>query len=505
MKTQKYNSNRNKSQNKNLLNKNFFINKSTSIANHNQNKTKKIKTNSVGNSIRQKSKQKKPKNNIFQEKIFERNSNNFCIDFNNYQQYNYNNYNKDIDNNFNKNELKQKIIYDNNSLFNDPNNNSYNNLYKSKNNQNINNGFIENSNIFKITLDRLMSTSYNLLEKQNNILTECDILAKNVAMNDYAIQTINKTEIERKFNFKEILDNHTYSINTLFSKLKKNKTNFEINEELKKENNILKNKLEMMNISQEDNIKLKDSEISTLKIVLVSEINHILSFLEEIGYDKIPINKMEISDVTSQKITNFFELILKIIKQMKELIQKNEEIISKMKIEQNIIIDNKNENINNKSFERMSLDYRSSNNVFKNYNFSFNNSNQKKKFNISFRNNSIINKNFKNTSVESSYKNNNIQINNDFNNNKKNGMKNNEYTSNQNSEFGINNKIDNNDKYKINSEENKDNHMNTDSYFYNKEKQDINYSYDKGSNKSFQTGTFILKENESKNKEYENK
>ena len=44
-----------------------------------------------------------------------------------------------------------------------------------------------------------------------------------------------------------------------------------------------------------------------------------------------------------------------------------------MKIEQNIIIDNKNENINNKSFERMSLDYRSSNNVFKNYNFSFNN------------------------------------------------------------------------------------------------------------------------------------
>ena len=84
-------------------------------------------------------------------------------------------------------------------------------------------------------------------------------------------------------------------------------------------------------------------------------------------------------------------------------------------------------------------------------------------------------------------------------------MKNNEYNSNQNNEFDINNKIDNNDKYKINIEENKDSKMNTDSYFYSKEKQDINYSYNKGSNKSFQTEAFILKENESKNKQYENK
>ena len=66
---------------------------------------------------------------------------------------------------------------------------------------------------------------------------------------------------------------------------------------------------------------------------------------------------MEISDITSQKLTNIFELIIKIIKQMNELILKKESIISKMTIEKNIITDNKNENINlnNKSFEKKFL------------------------------------------------------------------------------------------------------------------------------------------------------
>ena len=170
---------------------------------------------------------------------------------------------------------------------------------------------MEYSNIFKKTLDRLLITSNNLLENQNNILKECDILAKNVAMNNYAIEALNKDDTNS--NYPKALDNYTNNISTLFSKVKNYKSDSQINEQLKNENNILKNKLEMLNIAQEDNLKMKDGEISTLKIVLVSEINHILNFLQEIGYDKIPINKMEVSDITSQKITNFFELIIKII------------------------------------------------------------------------------------------------------------------------------------------------------------------------------------------------
>lgn len=367
-------------------------------------------------------------------------------------------------------------------------------------NNNTSNGYIEISNIFKKTLDRLLITSKNLMEKQNNILYECDILSKNVAMNDFAMQNLDK--FETKSNFNNIMNNYTNKIIEIFSQSKKNKTDFQINEELKKENNLLKNKLQMISIDREDNIKQKDSEISTLKIVLVSEINHIINFLNEIGYSNLPVNKMEISEVTSQKLTNFFNLIIKIIKQMKELIHKKESVISRMTIEQHTSSENKTERINNnKSYDKFTFDYNKYNMGLKKYNFSINNSNQKKKLNISFRNlntpksNNIINLNLDDNYSQpmtdlkinkyelKSYqldeqkieKNDNITNNKDKDNDNDGGG---DIGSELNKEINIENK------------DNKDNRFNSGSYFYNKEIKDNNYSNDGEMNKSYQTGSF---------------
>ncbi len=508
MKAPKSQINRKKSLNKKSSNKNISVNKSTSLMNNNnqtknKSKNKSYNSNSKINNSKTKSKSKSKQ---FQNSSNEPTQNYNYNDFNNYSEnINYNNFNenKNFYNNLDiNNSLNSKSIIDNSSFKNS--NYMTNNFFtespiKSYNN-NTSNGYIEISNIFKKTLDRLLITSKNLMEKQNNILYECDILSKNVAMNDFAMQNLDK--FETKSNFNNIMNNYTNKIIEIFSQSKKNKTDFQINEELKKENNLLKNKLQMISIDREDNIKQKDSEISTLKIVLVSEINHIINFLNEIGYSNLPVNKMEISEVTSQKLTNFFNLIIKIIKQMKELIHKKESVISRMTIEQHTSSENKTERINNnKSYDKFTFDYNKYNMGLKKYNFSINNSNQKKKLNISFRNlntpksNNIINLNLDDNYSQpmtdlkinkyelKSYqldeqkieKNDNITNNKDKDNDNDGGG---DIGSELNKEINIENK------------DNKDNRFNSGSYFYNKEIKDNNYSNDGEMNKSYQTGSF---------------
>ena len=476
MKGSKSNLNRNKSQNKQLKNKNNIINQSISSIKRNYSKKSKSKEKSIGNSIKS-----KPKQNNLNEiiKTCPNDYNLYNNKFHNFIQ-NYNN-NQIIENKKVNNDLNISNSFASNYI--NSNLHSKNNLDNVFNKQYINNEYIENSNIFKKTLDRLLMNSKNLLEKQNNILYECDILSKNVAMNDYSIQSINISE--NKLNFQNIIGNYTHDITSILSNIKKGNANSKINEELKKENNLLKNKLEMLNIDKEDNLKFKDGEINTLKIVLISEINHIINFLNEIGYDNIPINKMEISDLTKQNITNFFELIIKIIKQMKELIQKKESIISKMIIEQNTLRDYKNENNINKSYERLTLDYNNLNAGLKNYNFSVQNSNHKNKYNISFRNYGSS-RNIKN---DNELKKNLNNDNNNLNNNIY------EFSSNNNEnnyKGDINNININNNKFV--GEMKTDIKKDSGSYFFIRDKQENNYSFDKENNNNYQTGSFILKQ-----------
>ena len=90
----------------------------------------------------------------------------------------------------------------------------------------------------------------------------------------------------------------------------------------------------MANIDKEENFQIVSNELSSLKIVLVNEINHVLNIFKEFGYDNLPQEKLETNNITPQKIADFFQSTIKIIRQMKELIHNKETLISKMTIEQ---------------------------------------------------------------------------------------------------------------------------------------------------------------------------
>ena len=161
-------------------------------------------------------------------------------------------------------------------------------------------------------------------------------------------------------------------------------------------------------------------------------------------------------------------IIIKIIKQMKEFIQKRDSIISKMSIEKNTL--------SNKSLDKLSFDF---NNLgLKNYNFSVKNSNQKKNFNISFRN-YFINKNKKNdldniSSMEYNYNNkSSIQLNNDKNNINNINNNNSNFNSKKEEELESNDKTENN--IGVNIDINEDNKKANEEYILSKNKLNSNY------------------------------
>ena len=411
MKVQNFQKKKNKSLNKNQ------INKTKSISKNNEIKKAKSKNKTIiskGNSTRFKTTSNKNKKFNLNKKESEAK--------NNYDNKNYNSINVDEKNNYeyfpnediynnNINNISLKSLNGNsllkNSLFMKSNytnmniDNNYNNTKTSFNNLMMSNQSesLEKNIINKKYIDRLLFTSKNILEKQNNILSDCDILTKNVAMNDYSIKNIIK---EGQNDYQNIFNIYNKNISEVLSKMKENKKDIQSNTNLKIENENLKQKLDMLNINNEDNINMKENEINNLKTVLVGEINHLINFLEEIGYDNLSINKMDIVELTSQKITNFFQMIIKIIKEMKEKIHKKENIISKMSIEQNMDINTYRTNNNNINISLSNLDLNNINNInninksnespdynnicYKTYNFSVRNSFPKKNYNISFRN-----------------------------------------------------------------------------------------------------------------------
>ena len=146
-----------------------------------------------------------------------------------------------------------------------------------------------------------------------------------------------------------------------------------------------------------------------------------------------------------------------------------------MSIENNTLRDYKNEDFNNKSFEKLSIDFNNHNLGLKNYNFSVKNSNQKKKFNISFRN-YVINNNKNDidniASIEYNNNKSSIQLGNELINDKnKENNNNNDIGTNKEENFAINDKMKNNSG--INIDIMKDINRKNDEYIYNKEKSNI--------------------------------
>ena len=124
----------------------------------------------------------------------------------------------------------------------------------------------ENQNKLDISIDRLLNNTHNVLEKQNIILSECELFSENIAKSDYQIQKLNNNENNILYN--NLLEKNTFS--EIISKMKNNNINSEINMKLTDENNSLKHKLEMLNNNNENNI----NELETLKKVLANEIKY---------------------------------------------------------------------------------------------------------------------------------------------------------------------------------------------------------------------------------------
>ena len=210
----------------------------------------------------------------------------------------------------------------------------------------------------KNSISRLIDTSENLLEQQNSILLETDKLIQNIEVNEHEINKIQKKDIMP--NFSGSINEYTENLDIVLSKLKKNTKDMEFSNKIKEENNNLKYRMQMLSIDKSDDFRNMETELNSIKTVYSNEMNGMLNYLNELGMDNLSIERFSPSNLTSDKIINFFNLLKRTIKQLKDdTIEKEEQIkmIKKYKDNNNELelkLFNKtgNKNIINNDFEK---------------------------------------------------------------------------------------------------------------------------------------------------------
>ena len=212
-----------------------------------------------------------------------------------------------------KSKSKSKINNKNDDKIFQRNNINYEDNIKTKPNINYNNIISEKKS--KDSIQRLLDSASGLLEQQQEILTECDILSKNISTNEYEIERFQKRQ--GISNFTDFINDYSDNLSNILEKLKINTKNVEESNKIREENKSLQYKMKMMSIDKMDNFRDVETELSSIKTIYANEINSMLNFLTEIGCDNIPINKIAPNNLTSDKITNFFSYIKRIIKGLK--------------------------------------------------------------------------------------------------------------------------------------------------------------------------------------------
>ena len=393
------------------------------------------------NKKKKKTKKSNKSNNNKEEEKSNLNTNPYTIN-NNYSDLNTKIPNEEIMNlNYNNNS---KTL--NNSNFNKSNKSNNNNDSKvSYNNiNNINNyqetdysNNIINEKKTKDSLKRLISTSHDLLNQQNNILVQCDEFAKNVSLNDFEIERIKmKQETD---NFPEVVKNYTKNLGNILEKLRKTSKDIDESRKLREENNSLKYKVQMLSIDKSDDYLNIESQLTSARNIYSNEMNSMINFFHEIGLDNNPIEKVTAMNFSEDKIISFFALVKKHMKDMKNKIDYQDEKIKDLSNENNKM-KQRIDNINMKTeslFSKNNIDLNdiNNNNFNINSNNNYNNFNEDNKQFISnnsynnINNNSIPNnyKNYEETkkifpdsnfdNIQSS--NNNLQINSNYNPNSK--------------------------------------------------------------------------------------
>ena len=176
----------------------------------------------------------------------------------------------------------------------------------------------------KNSLQRLISTSENLLETQNNILSEADKLIQNIEINEHEIDKIKKRNNNNDFS--RNLNNYSDNLEIILSKLKQNSENYQITNKIKEENNNLKYKMQILSIDKSDNYRNIETELNSIKNVYSNEMNSMFTFFAELGLDNdLPYENISPKNINSNTIINFFTIIKKKMRYLKNCLTEKDE------------------------------------------------------------------------------------------------------------------------------------------------------------------------------------
>ena len=169
----------------------------------------------------------------------------------------------------------------------------------------------------KNSINRLIDTSMNLLEQQNDILKQANSLMQNIEINNHEIGKIKKKE--EKQNFTKNIGKYNENLEDILSKLKQNTREVDYSNRMKEENNNLKYQMQMLSIDKSDDFRNIQSELNSLKNIYTNEMNSMLRYLYELGIEDISLSSGNIKseNLTADIIINFFNTLKNTIKQLK--------------------------------------------------------------------------------------------------------------------------------------------------------------------------------------------
>ncbi len=169
----------------------------------------------------------------------------------------------------------------------------------------------------KNSINRLIDTSMNLLEQQNDILKQANSLMQNIEINNHEISKIKKKE--EKQNFTKNIGKYNENLEDILSKLKQNTREVDYSNRMKEENNNLKYQMQMLSIDKSDDFRNIESELNSLKNIYTNEMNSMLRYLYELGIEDISLSSGNIKSekLTAEIIINFFNTMKNTIKQLK--------------------------------------------------------------------------------------------------------------------------------------------------------------------------------------------
>ena len=110
----------------------------------------------------------------------------------------------------------------------------------------------------------------------------------------------------------------------------------------------------MLSIDKNDDYRNVETELNSIKTVYSNEINSMLNYLIELGFDDIPIEHIAPSTLTTDKIINFFNLMKRTMKQLKDDSKEKDEQIKMIKKYKNSTDFNKdNDNLEPKLYSNL--------------------------------------------------------------------------------------------------------------------------------------------------------